>query len=404
MNNKEYWQKREEEKLNKGIKDCNKLAKELQSHYKKAYKEIEKEINNLFKKYSKDNELTYAEASKYLTSDEFKIWRTDIKGYLEMIEDNPEVLLELNTLAMKSRITRLEALQYEIDKQLNKLNIEAEKGTKKLLTQTLKDDYYKNVYNISKEKGFLANFSGIDNKTIERVLSYEWSGNNYSGRIWNNKQQLSKTIKEEITQMLIRGESSKKVAQRVATRMDTSYKNAVRLIQTEHSYVMEQANKITYEDLKIEKYQFLATPDERTCKVCGNLDLKIFNVKDMIHGKNCSPMHPSCRCTSLLYYEDEEDENSTRFARDKNGKRIEIPSNMTFNEWKKKYIDQEGINIIVNKFNKQYEIQPCRMCRSIEYDIVEYHNDKDNSIVVDAIKCANCGKVYFTFRRLTIDM
>ena len=47
-NNKEYWEKREEEKLNKGIKDCNKLAKDLQSHYKKAYKEIEKEINNLF--------------------------------------------------------------------------------------------------------------------------------------------------------------------------------------------------------------------------------------------------------------------------------------------------------------------------------------------------------------------
>ncbi len=71
MNNRDYWIKREEEKLNKGIKDCNKLAKELQSHYKKAYKEIEKEINNLFKKYSKDNELTYAEASKYLTSDAY---------------------------------------------------------------------------------------------------------------------------------------------------------------------------------------------------------------------------------------------------------------------------------------------------------------------------------------------
>ena len=44
------------------------------------------------------------------------------------------------------------------------------------------------------------------------------------------------------------------------------------------------------------------------------------------------------------------------------------------------------------------------MCRSIEYDIVEYHNDKDNSIVVDAIKCVDCGKEYFTFKRLTIDM
>ena len=289
-NNKDYWEKREKEKLNKGIKDCNKLAKDLQSHYKKAYKEIEKEINNLFEKYAKDNELTYAEATKYLTSDEFKIWRTDIKGYLEMIEANPEVLLELNTLAMKSRITRLEALQYEIDKQLNKLNIEAEKGTKKLLTQTLKDDYYKNVYNISKEKGFLANFSGIDNKTIERVLSYEWSGNNYSGRIWNNKQQLSKTIKEEITQMLIRGESSKKVAQRVATRMDTSYKNAVRLVQTEHSYVMNEASKYTYEDLNIGKYEFLATLDKRTCKDCAKLDGKVFKLTEAMVGINYPPL------------------------------------------------------------------------------------------------------------------
>ena len=291
-NNRDYWEKREEEKLNKGIKDCNKLAKELQSHYKKAYKEIEKEINNLFKKYAKDNELTYAEASKYLTSDEFKIWRTDIKGYLEMIEDNPEILLELNTLAMKSRITRLEALQYEIDKQLNKLNIEAEKGTKKLLTQTLKDDYYKNVYNISKEKGFLANFSGIDNKTIERVLSYPWSGANYSDRIWDNKKQLSKTIKNEITQMVIRGESSNKVAARVSEKMNASYKNAVRLVQTEHAYCMNEASKYTYEDLNIEKYEFLATLDKRTCKDCGKLDGKVFNLKDAITGLNYPPLHP----------------------------------------------------------------------------------------------------------------
>ena len=109
MNSKQYWIDRENQKLNKDIKDCNNLAKELEHHYKLANKEIEKEINNLFEKYAKDNQLTYAEATKYLTGNEFKIWRTDIKGYLKMIEDNPELLLELNTLAMKSRITRLEA-------------------------------------------------------------------------------------------------------------------------------------------------------------------------------------------------------------------------------------------------------------------------------------------------------
>ena len=60
--------------------------------------------------------------------------------------------------------------------------------------------------------------------------------------------------------------------------------------------------------------------------------------------------------------------------------------------------------MIVNMLNKQYNIRPCIMCRSIEYDIVEYHNDKDNSIVVDAIKCANCGKVYFASKILESDM
>ena len=289
-NNREYWQKREKEKLNKGIKDCNKLSKELQSQYKKAGKEIEKEINNLFAKYAKENNLTYKEASTYLTSDEFKIWRTDIKGYLEMIKDNPELLLELNTLAMKSRITRWESLQYEIDKQLNKLAITTEKETKELLTDTLKDNYNRNVFNISKKAGFVANFSGINNKTVERVLSYPWSGSNYSDRIWENKRLLSKTIKNEMTQMIIRGESSKKVAARVSEKMNTSYKNAVRLVQTEHSYVMNEASKYTYEDLNIEQYEFLATLDSRTCSVCGKLDGKVFKLTEAKVGINYPPL------------------------------------------------------------------------------------------------------------------
>jgi len=209
-----------------------------------------------------------------------------------MIEDNPEILLELNTLAMKSRITRLEALQYEIYKILNELTQTAAESTTELLTDTLKDNYNRNVFNISKKAGFVANFSGIDNKTIERVLSYPWSGANYSDRIWDNKKQLSKTIKNEITQMVIRGEASNKVAARVSEKMNASYKNAVRLVQTEHSYVMNEASKYTYEDLGIEKYEFLATLDSRTCSICGKLDGKVFKLTEAKVGVNYPPLHP----------------------------------------------------------------------------------------------------------------
>ena len=63
-------------------------------------------------------------------------------------------------------------------------------------------------------------------------------------------------------------------------------------MQTEHSYVMNEASKYTYEDLNIGKYEFLATLDKRTCKDCGKLDGKVFNLKDAITGLNYPPLHP----------------------------------------------------------------------------------------------------------------
>ena len=169
LNNKNYWQKREEEKLNKGVKDCNKLARDLEVQYKSASQYIEKEINSIFEKYAKDNNLTYSEASKYLKSDEYKVWRADIKGYLEMIEADEKVLLELNTLSAKSRITRWEALKSEVDKALINLNKKALKSTTELLTDTLVENYNTNAFNISKAIGYVANLAGIDEKMIEDI-------------------------------------------------------------------------------------------------------------------------------------------------------------------------------------------------------------------------------------------
>ena len=40
------------------------------------------------------------------------------------------------------------------------------------------------------------------------------------------------------------------------------------------------------------------------------------------------------------------------------------------------------------------------MCRSEGYEIVEYHYDKDNITVIDAIKCSKCGKMYYTLNKL----
>ena len=64
-------------------------------------------------------------------------------------------------------------------------------------------------------------------------------------------------------------------------------------------------------------------------------------------------LHPRCRCSSIPCYEDDKDENNTRFARDKNGKRIEVPSNMKYEEFADKYINKDYKEIAEELSNRK---------------------------------------------------
>lgn len=333
---KEYWEKREAYKLKKGLKDINKIEKELAKVYKEAMNEMVKEINNLFYKYATDNNLSYKEANRLLNSKEYKEFKHDLKTYMNLIKetDNEELLLELNTLAMKSRITRLEEMLYQCDKYINEIYETTNNRLTEVYTSTIKDNYYQTIYDIHKNIGVGASFSYIDNDMIKEILAFPWSGRHYSENLWINRTNLKNALKQELTQMLIQGKDLKTTSRALSKKLDASYKNCVRLIHTEHSYFMSEATARAYEELDVEYYQYSSALDKRTCESCGALDGEKFKLTDRKVGVNASPLHPLCRCTELPYVEDI---NSTRFARDEKGKGIEVPSSMTYEEWKKIY-------------------------------------------------------------------
>ncbi|MCQ4832951.1 minor capsid protein [Hungatella sp. SL.1.14] len=85
-----------------------------------------------------------------------------------------------------------------------------------------------------------------------------------------------------------------------------------------------------------DKVAFLATLDDKTCPVCGNMDGKVVKIKGSIIGKNLPPLHRGCRCTTVPYYDDNDMEGETRVARDPvTGKTVEVPATMTWKKWKK---------------------------------------------------------------------
>ena len=293
LSNEEYWAKREAYKLKKGLKDLKKIEKELVNEYKKAMNEIGKEISNLFYKYAKDNNLSYSDAKKYLNSSEFKEFKRDLKSYMKLIEEtgDEELLLELNTLAMKSRISRLEEMFYQCGKYINEVYESTNKRLQIAYSSTIKDNYYQTIYDIHKAIGVGVSFSYIDNDMIKEILAFPWSGRHYSSRLWSNRTKLKNAMVEELTQMLIQGKGVKETSKALSKRLDADLKNCIRLIHTEHSYFMEQASQKAYDELDIDKYKILATLDKRTSEICQKLDGEVFNVKDAVIGVNMPPFH-----------------------------------------------------------------------------------------------------------------
>ena len=304
--NKEYWEKRqlarEELSFNKGTEAYKEYVKIL-SESKKG---IENKIAQLYAKYQQEVTklgVDKIQANKLLRGTEYKEWRHDIGKYVAEIEklkkSNPvefrKMSVELETLAYRSRISRLDSLKAGVDYEL----IQAGEKIKGKVTDTL-TDVYENTYtsfveDLNFKKGV------ISSSTIKMALEQEWSGANYSSRIWSNIDNLAKAIKNEVIVGLNKGINYRTMSQNIAKKFDTSYKNAERLVRTETAHIQNQATLMGYKDSGVVKYEFLAVLDSRTSHTCASLNGEVFKTENAMEGENYPPMHPRCRSTTVPY-------------------------------------------------------------------------------------------------------
>lgn len=343
MDSESYWIKRAEEREQEwNKKSKGTIERELANYYKQALLRIEDDIAVLYGRFAKDNKLTYAEASKMLTSNEFKQWQMSMEDYLNTITDSKDnkLLLELNTLAMRKRISRLDKLYGDTLKNLYKLGTETEKSITEFLTDAYKDNYYKNLFDVGKSINIKSSAIEVDDKKISKVLNASWSGKNYSERIWKNTDNLAKLIKHEITDGFHRGVSIQKMSNLVQERMNVGRYEATRLVRTEMNYVQNQASLDSIKEAEMKYFIFLATLDKKTSTVCRAHDRKVYPVDSATPGTNMPPLHPHCRSTIAGNLTDYDTGRGKRTAKNKDGKRIIIPAAMNYDDYYKVYIEK----------------------------------------------------------------
>ena len=386
--NKEYWEKRqlarEELSFNKGTEAYKEYVKIL-SESKKG---IENKIAQLYAKYQQEVTklgVDKIQANKLLRGTEYKEWRYNIGKYVEEIEklkkSNPvefrKMSVELETLAYRSRISRLDSLKAGVDYEL----IQAGEKIKGKVTDTL-TDVYENTYtsfveDLNFKKGV------ISSSTIKMALEQKWSGANYSSRIWSNIDNLAKAIKNEVIVGLNKGINYRTMSQNIAKKFDTSYKNAERLVRTETAHIQNQATLMGYKDSGVVKYEFLAVLDSRTSHTCASLNGEIFKTENAMEGENYPPMHPRCRSTTVPYeYADSDlvDETSKEELKNEENEGI-IDNRGTV------FVEGGRYRNIGNINTTEYKDRPLELLRKYEQKIVK--KSKENALVI-----AKNGDIY----------
>lgn len=143
----------------------------------------------------------------------------------------------------------------------------------------------------------------INEELAKRVINAVWvnDGKNWSDRIWNNQTLLAEKLQNNMVNCVSAGYTPEMFKENIMTTFNASYNRASTLARTELAHIYTQSTIEKYKEAGIKRYKFLATPDERECSECQELDGKIFPIDDVK-----PPLHPQCRCAILAVLEKED--------------------------------------------------------------------------------------------------
>lgn len=346
MRNAEYWRGRALILEEAAHKRAEKLTAGLDEIYDEAMRETLKELESWYLRLAKNNNLTLADAKKLLTKNELDEFHWDVEKYIKVGEDHglePDWMKKLENASAKFHISRLEAVEVKIQQQIERLHAEQVGRLDKHLRQVAGETYLRTAYEVQKGVGIAFDITALDEKKLDTFISNPWSTDDrtFRDRCWTMKENLVESVRKSLIKGLIRGDAPGKLTKEIQKEFSVSKYKAGRLVNTETAYFAMQSTKQCYKDINVDMVEIVGTLDSHTCDLCGSFDGKVIRMSDFAPGETVPPWHPNCRCTTAPAIPDEY--KGTRLARDEDGKQYEVPGNMSFGEWKEKFVD-EGVD------------------------------------------------------------
>lgn len=354
-----YWKNRAVQRMFSHMQSAEDSADQIARLYFKASRYLTLEMQGVFERFMTKHKLSEQEARNMINTLQDK---TSLQELLRKLKEGDpdkskqEIIKELEAPAYQARLERLTQLQNQLDWIMQNIYQQEKKISTAHYVDLANEAYYRSVFDIQQRVGYGFSFAHISSKQIDKVISSKWSGKNYSERIWSNTRDLAQDLKEELLINLVTGRTEREVSDILANKFAQGASTARRLVRTESCYLSNQMEMQSYKECGIEQYRYLATLDLRTSKVCQELDGKLFLVSEQQPGKNCPPMHPWCRSTTVAYISDEAFARMKRRAwNPKTGDYELVSASMNYQKWYETYVkDIPEAELEEKKIKNQY--------------------------------------------------
>lgn len=339
-----YWQQRIIDADARKEAAIAKALPELLSHMQDARRSLEKEINAFYTRYATNNKVTLAEAQKALSLSELADFKGDLKAFRKLAKQSIGTFnLKVDNLSVKARITRLEALQAQVDAILQNCYQQQRALIEGAAGALAQEQYLHTLYDIEQYTGFQFPYAQLSSARIAKMLAMPVQGVDISTSLWRQDFDIGYQIRRVLNNMFTTGRPPQDFAkelQRLIGRRDAEGNltgktyEAYRLLYNESSHVSEQAKLAAYEGDGIDKLAIDATLDSKTCTDCSPRDGQIVAVKDAVESVTVPPFHVNCRCTTVPYLAEADGLSGTRAARDPvTGKTVRVKAE-SYEAWR----------------------------------------------------------------------
>lgn len=294
----EYWRERRDEFLAQLEKDEAALRKRLEKVYASEAAKLDRLIAAYYAQYGEDKVIEYRRLLQSISSEDRTLLMERVD---EFAKKYPQYVDLMPVRESIYRLNELEAIQLQIRIQQYEIGaIEQAELERHFAEQA------RRAANIAAEElGFGKDFYRYDSEVVKATVGAAWaSGEDFSARIWANREKLASYLNDGFSKLIARGVSYDEISRELRSKLNHSgTRTAMRLVYTEGTYLFNEAQARVHES-EFDEYAISCIHDGKACEACRELEAyqKAHPAKlsERMPGTNFPPMHPWCRCSYTL--------------------------------------------------------------------------------------------------------